>query len=477
MNAINILSGIVASKKIEISNLHKRFNIEDLKTRAESMSMAQPPLFYLKLEKYRADNSPFFIAEFKRKSPSEGWIAAHADLKTQLDAYTYAGAAAISVLTDEPFFGGTYDDLQQAAAHLAEKFNGQPDKRPLLLQKDFVLDPIQIYQAKIHGADLILLIAAILSPEQLEELFLIATTLDMGVLVEVHDAEELDAIKHIPFPVLGINNRDLRTFRTALNRVNVFKSKNEQRFLVSESSILDYRHFQMVRKADAFLIGTGLMRAAWGEELGFEKRFRTNGQKLFKACGLRTQVDLENLLASPDVQQPDYIGVNFSPVSRRRCLPQILEDIQNPAFWDKAVAVFYKNETSEIRDTLDRLPFKTIQIYADDQPLDFVRSLKQRVLLAIRVTEGWLNQVDTFAPFVDCFILDGALPGSGQPINQIIPADFPYPFFLAGGINLDNLNQIDEHPACIGADIASGIENNAAVDLNKIIALSQRIHS
>ena len=248
----NILDQIVAHKHLEIKRLYEQFDFDTLR----QMAIPSAKNFYRSLAAARTQGEPFFIAEFKRKSPSEGWINRDADVCDQVQHYARAGARAVSVLTDSHFFGGSYDDLQQAAITLHE----MPGEAPLLLQKDFILDPIQIYLARLHGADIILLIAAILSTERLRMLRHTAESLGMGALVEVHNREELENIRHLDFPVLGINNRDLNTFRTALNRVNVLARLAGKRFIIAESGIQDYRDFQAVRRADGFLIGTGLMR-------------------------------------------------------------------------------------------------------------------------------------------------------------------------------------------------------------------------
>jgi phosphoribosylanthranilate isomerase len=242
--------------------------------------------------------------------------------------------------------------------------------------------------------------------------------------------------------------------------------------LISESSILDYRHFQMVRQADGFLIGTGLMRAQRKVGSTFDAYFKAEGAKIFKACGLRKQEDIAALLESLHAQ-PDYIGINFSPRSKRQIDPSILEAFfGNPTFWQKAVAVFYQNEEAEIKQLLARFPFRAVQLYAGDQSLDFLRSLKQRILLAVRMTEGWRDLLEGYAADVDCFILDGAIPGSGQQIGVSIPIDFPYPFLLAGGIHVENLHLTDGFANCIGVDIASGIETDGQVDLEKVQQIS-----
>ncbi|HRI58829.1 MAG TPA: hypothetical protein PK228_03875 [Saprospiraceae bacterium] len=509
---MNILEKIVESKKQEIKQLYEQYDLRELSDRVTQShpvtSMA--PRFYQALAETRAAGQPFFITEFKRKSPSEGWINRDADLPAQVLSYAQSGAGAISVLTDEPFFGGTYADLKLAAETLQRPpstVHPLPSTLyppPLLLQKDFILDPIQIYLAKLHGADMILLIAAILEPRQLDFLKKIAGSLGLGVLVEVHDAEELAKIRRLDFPVLGINNRDLKTFRTALNRMNVltvdggrWTVDGRRRFIIAESGIRDYLDFQVVRKADGFLIGTGLMRSSTldgdrSEQVesksraAFSEHFQSHGRFLFKACGIRTQEIIasfsERVTSSPPltIGKPDLIGINFSPASKRRIDAETLQ-IFKTCKVSGAVAVFYKNSETEIRETLEQYPFRAVQLYADDVTPEFIRSLKQRVLLAVRIGDslGWsrtiARSIEPFAADVDFFILDGATPGSGQRIGAVIPSDFPYPFLLAGGLHTGNLEAILDYENCIGVDIASGIESNGQVDLEKIQSIATRL--
>ena len=466
---MNILSNIVEAKKLEIKQLHARHSLQFLQQSLLDIKTT-PPVFYQQLSEASEANNPFFITEFKRKSPSEGWIHQEADLQAQILTYLQAGTSAISVLTDEPFFGGSYEDLK-----LARSIVNSQGSKVLLLQKDFILDPIQIYLAKLHGADLILLIAAILEPEKLDFLRKTAESIGLGVLVEVHDAEELDKIQHLDFPVLGINNRDLKTFRTALNRVNVLKKHARARFVIAESGVLDHRHFQMVRGVDGFLIGTGLMRdAPQNGQIQLKTHFASKGRMLFKACGIRTPASLQH------AGHTDFIGINFSPLSKRRADAETLE-ILKTSMPSSAVAVFYKNTEAEILAILEKYPFKTAQCYAGDVSPEFIRGLKIRVLLAVSFNDRLpLNEIiatliEPYAADVDCFILDGAIPGSGTSINGPIPPEFPYPFLLAGGLNESNLEAVLNHKQCIGVDIASGIETEGTVDLEKIRHIAQRL--
>jgi len=475
---MNILAKIVEEKQREVERLHAQHDAAALRARLLENKGPATPLFYQRFAEHRAAGQPFFIAEFKRKSPSEGWINEYADLPAQVSAYARAGAGAISVLTDGPFFGGDYADLALARETVdggrwtADGEASSTVRRPpLLLQKDFILDPIQIYLARLHGADIILLIAAILEPERLDFLQKTAESLGMGVLVEVHDTEELDKICHLDFAVLGVNNRDLRTFRTALNRVNVMaRDMAPSRFLIAESGIRDYRDFQAVRRADGFLIGTGLMR---GGELvePFAERFQVRGKRLFKACGVRTPEVLA-ALSDDGSGRPDFIGLNFSPLSKRRASAETCEAFKTSQA-SGAVAVFYKNTEESVRAVLERYPFQTVQLYADDVTPEFVRSLRQRVFLALPVRETTdLQRLEAYAADVNFFILDGATPGSGQRIGTAIPADFPYPFLLAGGLHEGNLDAILPYKNCVGVDVASGIETGGAVDVGRVRAVA-----
>ena len=459
---MNILDQIVAQKRLEIADLYQQHDIDTL--RRETLPTQRR--FYLELADCRSQGQPFFITEFKRKSPSEGWIAEHAEVAPQVRMYAQVGARAISVLTDTAFFGGKYDDLRAAEA----AFTGV-ENRPLLLQKDFVLDPIQIYLARQAGADLILLIAAILPPDTLDQLRTVAESLGMGALVEVHDEAELADIQHLDFKVLGVNNRDLKTFRTSLNRVNVVAQQARGRFVIAESGVYDYRDFAIVRKADGFLIGTSLMR---GASLEAAKTGAT--RRLFKACGIRTAELWQTEI-------PDFIGINFSPVSKRRMSADLLNTLfsaeRTPAA-AQPVALFYQNSETEILETLKKYPFRWIQLYAGDVSTDFIRHLRGfKVMLAVRVqSEDELVLAAQYAPDVDLLILDSAQPGSGTAVAQnLIPTDYPYPFLLAGGIHAHNLDAMLQYDNCIGIDTASGIETDGAVDPNRLLAIRDRMNA
>jgi indole-3-glycerol phosphate synthase len=194
------------------------------------------------------------IAEFKRRSPSAGEIRAGATPAEIARAYEEGGAAALSVLTDEPHFGGSLADLREARAACALP----------VLQKDFIVDPYQLYEAAVAGADAVLLIVAALSPDDLARLYEEARGLDLDCIVEVHSEEELESALAGNAEVLGINNRDLDDFSVDVGTTfELMPDVPAGKTVVSESGIAERGTLEELERVgvDAVLIGESLMRA------------------------------------------------------------------------------------------------------------------------------------------------------------------------------------------------------------------------
>jgi indole-3-glycerol phosphate synthase len=195
------------------------------------------------------------IAEHKRRSPSAGVIREGASVTEVVCAYERGGAAALSVLTEGPHFGGTLDDLREARATTALP----------ILRKDFIVDPYQVYESAAAGADALLLIVAALEPDDLAALYREAVGLDLDVLVEVHDEDELEvALAVVDADILGINNRDLTDFSVDLERTyELLVDVPAGKTVVSESGIHTREQLEDLERVgvDAVLVGEGLMRA------------------------------------------------------------------------------------------------------------------------------------------------------------------------------------------------------------------------
>jgi indole-3-glycerol phosphate synthase len=249
----DILKKILARKVEEIRDRSARMPLGELSARAAS----QPPTraFAAALESRIEDGLPAVIAEIKKASPSKGVMRADFDPVAIARTYAENGAACLSVLTDADFFLGSEAFL--AAARDACELP--------VLRKDFVIDPYQVYEARAIGADCILLIVAALGDASLVELALLAAELDLDVLVEVHDEEELERALAIPAPLIGVNNRDLRTFETTIETtLRLAPHIPYDRLLVTESGIRTPDDVARLRAEgiEAFLVGEAFMRAA-----------------------------------------------------------------------------------------------------------------------------------------------------------------------------------------------------------------------
>ena len=247
----DILKKIVEVKSREVDRLKKEVPVGTLEERL--LDQAQPLDFAYALSGSRVK----VIAEVKRASPSRGVLREELDVEWLADLYVKNGAAAISVLTNSDHFHGSIDDMEAVGA-VAHR-NGIP-----VLRKEFVYDPYQVVEARAHGADAILLIATMLRPEQLVRLKLQAEELGMQCLVEVHDEDELEVAKEAESKIIGINNRDLRTFHTTLDTTFELADKiPPDCILVSESGLRTPEDIDRVREAgaSAVLIGDALVTA------------------------------------------------------------------------------------------------------------------------------------------------------------------------------------------------------------------------
>ena len=249
----DILQRILARKAEELAERSSKLPLKELSARVADMPDTRG--FAAAIEAKIAAGLPAVIAEVKKASPSKGVIRAEFDPVAIARSYEAGGAACLSVLTDKDFFQGSEDFLQQARAACSLP----------VLRKDFVIDPYQIYEARAIGADCILLIVAALGDPDLLELSLLAAELDLDVLCEVHNAEELERAQAVPVPLIGVNNRNLRTFETSLDTTLELQELMEyDRVLVAESGIHTPADVARLRDAGihAFLIGEAFMRAA-----------------------------------------------------------------------------------------------------------------------------------------------------------------------------------------------------------------------
>lgn len=248
----DILKKILARKAVEITERSARLGLRELSQRCESLSSARD--FVGAIEAKIAAGQAAVIAEVKKASPSKGLLREAFDPAQIAVSYERGGAACLSVLTDADFFQGSEEYLRLARAACSLP----------VLRKDFIIDPYQVYEARAIGADCILLIVAALGDAQMHDLAGLALHLGMDVLVEVHDGHELERALSLNTPLIGINNRDLRTFNTTLQTtLDLLGLIPDNRIVVTESGIHTRDDVALMREhgVHAFLVGEAFMRA------------------------------------------------------------------------------------------------------------------------------------------------------------------------------------------------------------------------
>lgn len=247
----DILNKILATKVIEVASSKAKTSIEEMQALAEAQAPARDFVGAIRSKIEAGDAA--VIAEIKKASPSKGVIRADFQPAYIASSYEQGGAACLSVLTDEQYFQGSADYLKQARTACALP----------VLRKDFMIDAYQVVEARAMGADCILLIAAALSLPQMQKLEKAAHDLGMAVLVEVHNGEELEQAIQLETPLLGINNRNLRTFDVTLDTtLDLLPKIDQNKIVVTESGIFTTEDVTLMRDNDVhtFLVGEAFMR-------------------------------------------------------------------------------------------------------------------------------------------------------------------------------------------------------------------------
>lgn len=245
---MNILDEIVANTKSKLEIKKSEIDIEELISKIDNKSMKES-----NFKKSLLNTDEAIIAEIKKASPSAGIISENFDPVSKAKEYESFGAAALSILTEEDYFLGSISYLVNV-----KKVSDLP-----ILRKDFIIDAFQIYESKLIGADCILLIAAILSDEQLQNFTNIADQLGLDYIIEIHDKDELSRVEIFSKAIIGVNNRDLKTFEVDINNSILLRNEFKQdNVFVSESGIKSRKDIDMLKEnnINVFLIGESLMK-------------------------------------------------------------------------------------------------------------------------------------------------------------------------------------------------------------------------
>lgn len=401
------------------------------------------------------------IAEIKTASPSEKQIYQGTFSAGKIAAiYEKAGADAISVLTDEKHFKGSLANLKEA--------RDATEKAPLLM-KDFFIDAYQIYLARYHGADAILLIVALLTEAQINHFIDVAQSLEMAVLVEVHNQQELVTALKSNADIIGINNRDLHTFEIDTKTfIRLVSQIPESKISVAESGYTPHHANQVLGFANAVLIGSSIMRS---DDMAASVREIKTPRKKFKACGIRTLEDAHYC----DERGIAFVGLNFVPSSKRRIDVDTARTLASALKNSYSVGIFQDQSAMEVNQTAKDAGLDFVQLCGSESAA-YCRTMERPVIKTLKLQD--LHTMQDYVEVVDMFIFDGAVPGSGDGYDYSRLKSYtpPKPFLVAGGVTPENARAILEMlPAAAGLDAASGIEKEGAVDPHKIDAISQAI--
>jgi indole-3-glycerol phosphate synthase/phosphoribosylanthranilate isomerase len=348
MAEVGILAEIVARKRADVAARLSGIGIHALRAKTE------PSLRSLRAALARPGAR--FIFEIKRASPSQGALRSEADPAAIARAYADA-ADAISVLTDAPFFGGSLDDL----AAVRRAFDGP------ILAKDFIVDPRQVAEARLHGADAVLAILSVLDDREAEAVMAEARGLGMDVLVEAHDEDEVRRAARLGAEIVGINNRDLKTMTTDLSTTErLAPLVPADRLLVSESGISCRADIERLSgHADAFLVGSALMRA---EDPALAARALAFGR--VKICGLTNVADVEAAAASG----ASFAGLVMVPGTPRAVGRREAEAIAGTSRIP-VVGVFRNEKAMEVAAAAQALGLHAVQLHGEEDGA-YIRALR-----------------------------------------------------------------------------------------------------
>jgi indole-3-glycerol phosphate synthase/phosphoribosylanthranilate isomerase len=470
------LDRIVAQTKLDLGQRKRDLPLTEL--RSQALAQPQPRDLLAALE---PASRVHLIAEVKRASPSKGLLAPHLDPVTQARLYEANGASVISVLTEPHFFLGAPEYLTAIK---------QAVNIPVL-RKDFIVDEYQVYEARAWGADVILLICALLDDAQLRYLLGTAHELGMQCLVEVHSHEEASRAVEAGAIVIGVNSRDLVTFQMNPSLIRDLRRLiPADRILVGESGIHSEADARRLARYDvrAMLVGESLVVST---DVPGQMRMLLRGANQstqVKICGLRTaeQVDVAVEAGA------DMLGFIFHEPSHRYVTPQqvraLLEAserfVQPPKGSSRpdVVGVFVHKDADYINEVIELAGLDYVQVYGEDSP-ELYQQIKRPVIRGVAMRErADLEVVEQYRARAWRVLLDTPTPewgGSGETHDWELArqASMKGPILLAGGLTSENvaaaLRQV--HPW--GVDVSSGVETERQKDPAKIRAFIEQVRA
>lgn len=444
----SILLQIIKNKQIDLEAQKNALSLDVLKSKAEAIKSVSK--FKDKLL-HPSNSNMAIIAEIKLASPTMASLGSESDIVQRAIAYEEAGADAISFITEQRYFKGNITFIPE----FKTKVNVP------ILQKDFVIDPYQIYEAKMMSSDAILLIARLVDKNVLKDFVSISQKIGIEPIVEINDEEDLEKALDTKTSFVAVNARDLRTFTVNISKACSLLEKIPQKYIkFGFSGIHSSAEVRRYKKAGAkgVLIGTSLMKAVNIDT--FIKSLNNKDDVKVKICGIRT---LEAAQASID-SGADYLGFNFVPKSRRYIEPKLAaEIIKSVKGKIKTVGVFQNADVEVVRKIVKQLSLDYVQLHGQENS-EYIKQIRSRVIKSINSP----NETNDYS--VDYFLLDRVQQGEGKMVSEDVAkavAD-KYPVFLAGDLTPQNVATIVEKVQPFAVDVAGGIETDRSQDIQKI---------
>ena len=470
------LDKIVDQTRIDIAQRKLELPLEQL----QQLAMEQPRPRDV-LEAFESRDKVHLIAEVKRASPSKGMLAPDLDPVETALLYERHGASVISVLTEPHFFLGSPEYLTAIKNAVSIP----------VLRKDFIIDEYQVYEARAWGADMILLICAILDDQQLRHLLQRATALRMRVLVEVHSREEAQRAIDAGAMIIGVNSRNLTTFEMnpyLLRDIRQMLPKN--RIIVAESGIHSETDVRRLARYDvqAMLVGESLVVSNnIPDQIGMLLQSTTHSTQV-KICGLH---DTEGIDAAVEAGA-DMLGFIFHEPSHRYIAPEqvpaLLQASQSYNQPPKGqlrpdlVGVFVNKDASYINDVVEQAGLHYVQLHGNESP-EFCQQIKHPVIKALALNEpADLEKLAAYQEVTWRLLIDTPTPdwgGTGRTSNWDLAhqAAQRSKILLAGGLTVDNVRTAIQQVQPWGVDVSSGVETNKQKDRQKIAAFVAQVRS
>ena len=444
-----ILDEIVEARKIEYEKIEKKIPIDTILSQLKNIKHEH------KLYNLCKNKDFIFFTECKKASPSKGIISIDYPYINIAKDYEKAGTDVISCLTEPNYFKGSDEHFK----------NIRKNVKSLMLRKDFIFSEYQIYESKLLGADVILLICAILTDDELKRFLHLTEELGMCALVETHDEEEIKRAIKIGAKVIGVNNRNLKDFKVDFNNALNLRKKYPNVYMISESGVKTERDVNALKRRglNGALIGEALMKSDDPYLKLLEFRKAAIIPKI-KFCGIRRKEDIDYV----NILKPDFIGFVFALESKRRLTLNQAKRLKKNLNEDIITIGVFKNQPIQlIVDACKEGIIDIIQLHGDEDD-SYIKELKSYV-------DNEIISVYRTSKYAEYVMYDSKIPGQGKRTIYYNRAKNK-PVFLAGGIDINNIDEIKLlNPYAI--DMSSSIETDGFKDFNKMEKIIKKVRN